>query len=102
MKRIAVIALSAGLVLALGACSSSSSDAGSTSPTTPPPTSTAPAATSAAPETGGLSGTWSGQYDGTFQGTFVRVRRHGHDVVGGFAHAGPVTIVAIPTVSVCE
>ena len=71
MKRIAVIALSAGLVLALGDCSSSSSDAGSTSPTTPPPTSTAPAATSAAPETGGLSGTWSGQYDGTFQGTFV-------------------------------
>ena len=71
MKRIGVIALSAGLVLALGACSSSSSDSGSTSSTSAPPTSTAPAATSAAADTGDLSGTWSGQYDGTFQGTFV-------------------------------
>ena len=74
MKRIEVIALSAGLVLALGACSSSSSDSGSTSSTSAPPTSTAPAATSAtsaAAQTGGLGGTWSGQYDGTFQGTFV-------------------------------
>jgi len=102
MKRIGVIALSAGLVLALGACSSSSSDSGSTSSTSAPPTSTAPVATSAAAHTGDLSGTWSGQYDGTFQGTFVRVRRHGHDVVGGFADAGAVTIVAVPTVSVCE
>ena len=71
MKRIGVIALSAGLVLALGACSSSSSDSGSTSSTSAPPTSTAPVATSAAAHTGDLSGTWSGQYDGTFQGTFV-------------------------------
>jgi hypothetical protein len=71
MKRIGIIALSAGLVLALGACSSSSSDSGSTSSTSAPPTSTAPAATSAAADTGDLSGTWSGQYDGTFQGTFV-------------------------------
>jgi len=77
MKRIGVIALSAGLVLALGACSSSTNDSGSTSSTsapttsTAPPTSTAPAATSTAAETGELSGTWSGQYDGTFQGTFV-------------------------------
>ena len=71
MKRIGVIALSAGLVLALGACSSSSSDSGSTSSTSAPPTSTAPAATSAAADTGELSGMWSGQYDGTFQGTFV-------------------------------
>ena len=71
MKRIGVIALAAGLVLALGACSSSSSDSGSTSSTSAPPTSTAPAATSAAADTGDLSGTWSGQYDGTFQGTFV-------------------------------
>ena len=71
MKRIGVIALSAGLVLTLGACSSSSSDSGSTSSTSAPPTSTAPAATSAAADTGDLSGTWSGQYDGTFQGTFV-------------------------------
>jgi hypothetical protein len=72
MKRIGIMALSVGLVLAFGACSSSSSDSGPTSSTSaPPPTSTAPAATSAAAETGGLSGTWSGQYDGTFQGTFV-------------------------------
>ena len=70
MKRIGVIALSAGLILAIGACSSSS-DSGSTSSTSVPPTSTAPAATSAAADTGDLSGTWSGQYDGTFQGTFV-------------------------------
>ena len=46
--------------------------------------------------------TASARFDSTFQGTFVRVRRHGHDVVGGFADAGAVTIVAIPTVSVCE
>jgi hypothetical protein len=46
--------------------------------------------------------TASARFDGTFQGTFVRVRRHGHDVVGGFADAGAVSIVAIPAVSVCE
>jgi hypothetical protein len=38
----------------------------------------------------------------TFQGTFVRVRRHGHDVVGGFGEGRVVTIVAIPAVPVCE
>lgn len=46
--------------------------------------------------------TASARFESTFQGTFVRVRRHGHDVVGGFADAGAVTIVAVPTVSVCE
>jgi hypothetical protein len=44
----------------------------------------------------------SARFDGTFQGTFVRVRRHGRDVVGGFADRRVVTIVAIPAVSVCE
>ena len=29
--------------------------------------------------------TASARYESTFQGTFVRVRRHGRDVVGGFA-----------------
>jgi hypothetical protein len=46
--------------------------------------------------------TASARFESTFQGTFVRVRRHGRDVVGGFADARVVTIVAIPTVSVCE
>jgi hypothetical protein len=46
--------------------------------------------------------TASARFDGTFQGTFVRVRRHGRDVVGGFGAGGVVTIVAIPTVPVCE
>lgn len=44
----------------------------------------------------------SARVDSTFGGTFVRVRRHGHDVVGAFADADAVTIVAIPAVSVCE
>lgn len=44
----------------------------------------------------------SSRFESTFQGTFVRVRRHGRDVVGGFADASVVTIVAIPAVSVCE
>jgi hypothetical protein len=38
----------------------------------------------------------------TFQGTFVRVKRHGRDVVGGFGEGSVVTIVAIPTIPVCE
>jgi len=46
--------------------------------------------------------TASARFESTFQGTFVRIRRHGRDVVGGFADARVVTIVAIPTVSVCE
>ena len=73
MKGIGVIALSAGLLLTLGACSSSSGDSGSTSSTSAPPVSTASAATSAPTQTtaGDLSGKWSGQYSGTFQGTFV-------------------------------
>ncbi|HEX6742874.1 MAG TPA: hypothetical protein VF087_01635 [Solirubrobacteraceae bacterium] len=46
--------------------------------------------------------TASARYDSTFQGTFVRVRRHGHDVVGGFGQGRVVSIVAIPAVPVCE
>jgi hypothetical protein len=46
--------------------------------------------------------TASARFESTFQGTFVRVRRHGRDVVGGFADSSAVTIVAIPAVSVCE
>jgi hypothetical protein len=46
--------------------------------------------------------TASARFESTFQGTFVRVRRHGRDVVGGFADASVVTIIAIPAVSVCE
>jgi hypothetical protein len=46
--------------------------------------------------------TASARYESTFQGTFVRVRRHGRDVVGGFADGSVVTIVAIPAVAVCE
>src|SRR3954453_11892048 len=42
--------------------------------------------------------TASARFDSTFQGTFVRVRRHGRDVVGGFADGSVVTIVAIPAV----
>jgi hypothetical protein len=44
----------------------------------------------------------SARFESTFQGTFVRVRRHGRDVVGGFADGSVVTIIAIPAVSVCE
>jgi hypothetical protein len=50
----------------------------------------------------GAGFTASARFDSTFQCTFVRVRRRGHDVVGAFADAGAVTIVAIPAVSVCE
>lgn len=46
--------------------------------------------------------TASARFDTTFQGTFVRVRRLGHDVVGGFAEGRVVTTVAIPVVAVCE
>jgi hypothetical protein len=44
----------------------------------------------------------SARFDSTFRGTFVRVRRAGHDVVGGFGGGRVVTIVAIPAVAVCE
>jgi hypothetical protein len=73
MERIGVIALSAGLVLALGACSSSSSESSTTSSTSAAAASSVADATSAPSQTtaGELSGTWSGQYSGTFQGTFV-------------------------------
>jgi hypothetical protein len=46
--------------------------------------------------------TASARFESTFQGTFVGVRRHGREVVGGFAEGGVVTIVAIPAVAVCE
>ena len=46
--------------------------------------------------------TASARYSSTFQGTFVRVRRHGHDVVGGLGEGRVVSIVAIPAVPVCE
>jgi hypothetical protein len=46
--------------------------------------------------------TASASFVSTFQGTFVRVKRHGRDVVGGFGEGTVVTIVAIPTVPVCE
>jgi hypothetical protein len=46
--------------------------------------------------------TASAHFVSPFQGTFVRVRRHGHDVVGGFGEGAVVTIVAIPAVPVCE
>ena len=46
--------------------------------------------------------TASARFESTFQGTFVRVRRHGRDVVGGFADSSVVTIVAIPAIAVCE
>jgi hypothetical protein len=46
--------------------------------------------------------TASASFVSTFQGTFVRVKRHGRDVVGGFGEGSVVTIVAIPTIPVCE
>jgi hypothetical protein len=46
--------------------------------------------------------TASARFESIFQGTFVRVRRHGHDVVGGFAESSVLTIIAIPAVPVCE
>jgi hypothetical protein len=46
--------------------------------------------------------TASARFESTFQGTFVRVTRHGRDVVGGFGEGSVVTIIAIPTVPVCE
>jgi hypothetical protein len=38
----------------------------------------------------------------TFGGTFVTVRRHGRQVLGGFAKHRTVTILAVPAVPVCE
>ncbi len=46
--------------------------------------------------------TAAARFQSTFQGTFVRVRRHGRDVVGGFADGRVLTILAIPAVAVCE
>ncbi|MEA2297541.1 MAG: hypothetical protein QOF77_477 [Solirubrobacteraceae bacterium] len=42
------------------------------------------------------------RFDPTFGGTFVRVRRHGRQVIGGFAVKGPLLQLAIPDVPVCE
>ena len=44
----------------------------------------------------------STQFVETFQGTFVTVKRHGHQVVGGFGEHGVVTSIAIPGIAVCE
>lgn len=74
MRRIGGIAISAGLALALAACSSSTKGPTRTTGTKAPAASSAPAGstTPATPaDTGGLSGTWSGQYGGAYQGTFI-------------------------------
>jgi hypothetical protein len=44
----------------------------------------------------------SARFESVFQGTFVTIKRHGAQVVGGFAEHGVVTIVAIPAITVCE
>ena len=46
--------------------------------------------------------TASAQFVDTFQGTFVTIKRHGQDVVGGFAEHRVLTMIAIPAVPVCE
>lgn len=72
MRRIGIIAISAGLALALVACSSSTGGSNPTSAGTGAPTgSTAAAAATTPADTGGVSGTWSGQYGGAYQGTFI-------------------------------
>lgn len=42
------------------------------------------------------------QYDDTFVGTFVTIGRKGKQVMGGFAEKGPVTLLGIPFVPLCE
>jgi hypothetical protein len=44
----------------------------------------------------------SARFVDTFQGTFVTVKRHGQDVVGGFAEHRVLTMIAIPAIAVCE
>lgn len=44
----------------------------------------------------------SARFVDTFQGTFVTIKRHGQDVVGGFAEHRVLTMIAIPAIPVCE
>ena len=46
--------------------------------------------------------TASARFVDTFQGTFVTIKRHGRDVVGGFAEHRVLTMIAIPAIPVCE
>ena len=46
--------------------------------------------------------TASARFVDTFQGTFVTIKRHGQDVVGGFAEHRVLTMIAIPAIAVCE
>ena len=46
--------------------------------------------------------TASARFVDTFQGTFVTIKRHGKDVVGGFAEHRVLTMIAIPAIAVCE
>ena len=44
----------------------------------------------------------SARYEGTFQGTFTNVRRGTRNVLGGFGEGAIVSLLAIPSVPVCE
>ena len=44
----------------------------------------------------------SARFDTTFQATFVTIRRNGKQVIGGLAERGPLSILGIPYVPVCE
>lgn len=46
--------------------------------------------------------TATSRYDSTFVGTFVTVKRKGRAVIGGFAESGPVSVIGIPFVPLCE
>ncbi|MFN0153857.1 MAG: hypothetical protein ACKVUT_05710 [Gaiella sp.] len=50
----------------------------------------------------GAGFTASSRYDDVFVGTFVTVRRGGKVVLGAFAEQGPIAILGIPHVPVCE
>ena len=41
-------------------------------------------------------------FDSTFQGTFTFVTRNGRQVLGGFGERAVVSLLAIPSVPVCE
>jgi hypothetical protein len=49
-----------------------------------------------------LGFTATGRWDETCQCTFVTVKRHGHAVIGGFAHGPTVSVIALPSVPVCD
>ncbi len=44
----------------------------------------------------------SSRYDSTFVGTFVTVKRNGKFAIGGFTESGPIAILGIPFVPLCE